>query len=108
MSGTCERLKQQYGQLYDEISLTLFRHDMAKINFEFNTDEYDPEVDVILPRLNEAKNKEDVANIIYEEFVDYFGESAIKPKSHTGYMVMAEILKTVVLNMQMRSLIGVQ
>ncbi|HIG64807.1 MAG TPA: hypothetical protein EYQ43_04465 [Methyloprofundus sp.] len=90
MSDKRELLKQQYGQLYDEISSILFRHDMVKINFEDNTDEYDPEVDAILPRLNEAVNKEDVANIIYEEFIDYFGEDVIKPKGHTGYMAMAD------------------
>ena len=40
--------------------------------------------------LNEAVNKEDVANIIYEEFLGYFGGGVIKPKGHAGYMAMAD------------------
>jgi hypothetical protein len=35
-------------------------------------------------------NKEDVANIIYEEFLGYFGGGVIKPKGHAGYMAMAD------------------
>jgi len=74
--------------VYDEISSILFRHDVAKINFEFNTDEYEPEVDAILPRINDSLSKEDLVNIIYEEFVNFFSERTIKPKGHIDYIVM--------------------
>jgi hypothetical protein len=74
--------------VYDEISSILFRHDVAEINFEFNTDEYELEVDAILPRINDSLSKEDLVNIIYEEFVNFFCEGIIKPKGHTDYIVM--------------------
>ena len=90
MSDERELLRQQYGQVYDEISSILFRHDVAKINFEFNTDEYEPEVDAILPRINDSLSKEDLVNIIYEEFVNFFCERTIKPKGHIDYIVMAD------------------
>ena len=90
MSNERELLRQQYGQVYDDISSILFRHDVAEINFEFNTDEYEPEVDVILPRINDSLSKEDLVNIIYEEFVNFFREDIIKPKGHIDYIVMAD------------------
>jgi len=77
-------------QVYDEISSILFRHDVAGINFEFNTDEYEPEVDAILPRINDSLSKEDLVNIIYEEFVNFFREDIIKPKGHIDYIVMTD------------------
>ncbi len=49
------KLKVQYQALYTEVESILFKHDLIGIHFEDNTDEYDPEVDTILPRLKEAK-----------------------------------------------------
>jgi hypothetical protein len=46
-----KRLKQEYGELFDQTSAILFRHDPIGINFEDNTGEYDPEAGTILPRL---------------------------------------------------------
>ena len=38
-----KRLSSSYKQLLNEVSAILFRHDPIGINFEYNTDEYDPE-----------------------------------------------------------------
>jgi len=65
-------LRQHYTSLYDDVSSILFRHDPIGINFETNTDEYDPEVGTILPRLKEANSEEDLIRIIHEEFVRWF------------------------------------
>ena len=46
-----KRLKAKYGSLFDSITALLFRHDPIGINFEDNTDEYEPEARTILPRL---------------------------------------------------------
>jgi len=54
----------------------LFRHDPIGINFETNTDEYEPEARTIVPRLHEAADEQDVLRIVHEEFVHWFGETA--------------------------------
>lgn len=75
-------MKAEYGQLYDELSEILFRHDPMGINFETNTDEYEPEVDTILPRLKEASTPDELRRIIHEEFVQWFnGDEMVGPES---------------------------
>ena len=39
-----KRLKAEYRELFDEVSKLLFQHDPIGINFEDNTDEYEPEI----------------------------------------------------------------
>ena len=68
------RLKAEYRQLFDEVESLLFRHDPVGINFETNTDEYDPEVGSILPRLRTCSDAKDVCRVVHEEFVWWFGE----------------------------------
>lgn len=45
------RLRVEYGNLFDSVAALLFRHDPVGINFDENTDEYQPEAETILPRL---------------------------------------------------------
>ena len=66
-------LRQRFGSLYDFILGLLFEVDPIGINFETNADEYEPEVDTILPRLEEGKTVEDLQRIVHEEFVRWFG-----------------------------------
>jgi len=70
------RLREKYGALYDRLLAELYRHDPVGLNFGTNTDEYDPEVRTILPRLREAESAEDVQWIIHDEFVRWFGDTA--------------------------------
>ena len=65
-------LRQYYTALYDDVSSILFRHDPMGINFETNTDEYEPEVGTILPRLKEANSEDDLTRIIHQEFIRWF------------------------------------
>jgi hypothetical protein len=65
-------LRREYGELYDRVSRLLFRSDPIGINFEDNTDEYEPEVDTILPRLRACVSPEDVQRVVYEEFCRWF------------------------------------
>lgn len=67
-------LKRRYGRLFDKVSSILFAADLMGINFETNTDEYEPEAGTILPRLTGAKSVDDVALIVYEEFCKWFGD----------------------------------
>jgi hypothetical protein len=65
-------LRREYGDLYDRMSQLLFSWDPIGINFEDNTDEYEPEVDTILPRLRACVSAEDVQRVVYEEFCQWF------------------------------------
>ena len=73
------RLKFRFGQLFTEVEQILFRHDPMEIAFvdhddvAENPDEYAPEVETIIPRLDTANSAEDVADIVYEEFLHWFG-----------------------------------
>lgn len=76
------RIRDEYGNLFDELSGILFTHDPIGINFETNTDEYEPEVGTILPRLTEADSPIALRRIIHEEFVRWFnGEDTAGPES---------------------------
>ncbi len=64
----------KYEKLYYTLSAILFEHDIEGINFEVNDDEYEPEVDTILPRLPDTETVEDVQLVIQQEFAKWFGE----------------------------------
>jgi len=74
-----QRLKALYKELYNEVGEIMFRHDPIGINFDDNTDEYEPEVVTILPRLTSANSIDDVRLIVYEEFVKWFDENIAGP-----------------------------
>jgi hypothetical protein len=80
MTAERDALKRQYGKLFAAMSEALFEADPVGINFEINTDEYEPEVGTIIPRLGSAQSAEDVQAIVYEEFCRWFGEAAIWPR----------------------------
>jgi hypothetical protein len=81
-------LKQQYGELFERVSAVLFEVDPIGINFESNTDEYEPEVGTILPRLKDASTARDVENIIYEEFCRWFDTETVGSRGQ--YLPIAE------------------
>lgn len=66
-------VRRRYKKLFDEASALLFRCDPIGINFEDNTDEYDPEVGTILPRLSGCHSPLEVRRVIFEEFCRWFG-----------------------------------
>lgn len=70
-------VKVRYQTLFNEVAGILFANDPQAINYETNTDEYDPEVGTILPRLHLATNTEDVALIVHQEFVRWFGAEEV-------------------------------
>ncbi len=63
-----------------EVSDILFRHDPIGINFEDNTDEYDPEARTIVDRLGTASSEADARRIVHEEFQRWFSESIAGPQ----------------------------
>jgi hypothetical protein len=81
-------LKKKYKDLFDVVSEILFERDPIGINFGSNTDEYDPEVGTILPRLDECDSAEDVRRITHQEFVVWFGKENAGPADN--YTEIAE------------------
>lgn len=74
------KVKATYGNLYDQLSTLLFQHDPAGINFETNHDEYEPEVDTILPRLAACASALEVRRVLHEEFVRWFEADLVGPE----------------------------
>jgi hypothetical protein len=70
-------LKEEYGKLFDAVSEILFRHDPIGINFESNTDKYDPEAGTILPRLKECQDVFEVRKVVFQEFIRWFDEDNV-------------------------------
>ena len=73
-------LRELYGVVYEQLNGILFAEDPMDINFEDNTDEYEPEVGTILPRLHECQSADDVRLVVHEEFVTWFGVSIAGPQ----------------------------
>jgi hypothetical protein len=77
--------------LFSEISAILFRHDPIGINFDDNTDEYDPEAGTILTRLRRDLSLEELTSIVHEEFVRWFERGVAGPREKYS-AIAAEIL----------------
>ena len=77
MTATRDALKKRYLGLYDRVTSILFRVDPMGINFEDNTDEYDPETDTILPRLPHCTSPDDVRKVVIEEFERWFDSDMV-------------------------------
>lgn len=75
-----QRLKAEYGQLFDDLLAKFFADDPMRINFEVNRDEYSPEIRTILPRLHECQSEYDAQRVIHEEFTRWFGDPG--PEAH--------------------------
>lgn len=60
-------------RLWDEVSAILFEDDPIHINFGSNTDEYEPEVETILPRLAGCSGPGDAQRVVFQEVERWFG-----------------------------------
>jgi hypothetical protein len=72
-------IRANYGQLFDSTAALLFRHDPVGINFDDNTDEYEPEAETILPRLKTCSSPDEVLQVVHQEFVRWFDPSTAGP-----------------------------
>ena len=73
------RARADYGELFDDVAKILFRHDPIGINFEDNTDEYEPEARTILPRLKTCHSPQEVLTVVHEEFQRWFDPEIAGP-----------------------------
>ena len=97
MRAEREALRKEYGELYEWLSSLLFKWDPIGINFKTNTDEYEPEVGTILPRLRTCASAEDVQRVVHEEFCQWFDEELVGPLDsyeQIGRDIWAEIRGT--------------
>jgi hypothetical protein len=67
-----DRLKKEYGDLFERVSKILFEEDPVGLDFGDNTDEYDTEASTILPRLRQCRSASDARTVIHEEFCRWF------------------------------------
>lgn len=70
-----ETTKVRYTGIFDEATALFLRVDPARINFEINAEEYEPEVGTVLPRLEGAASVDDVRRILKQELDRWFGRS---------------------------------
>src|SRR5258708_5710917 len=68
-----DRIKRRFGHLYTDILEIIQRHD--PIGIGYLPDEYEPEVDTILLRLESASSEGELRQIIHEEFIWWFSNS---------------------------------
>jgi hypothetical protein len=84
-----QALKKKY-QVLRKIVDSAIRHDdpMGLLEMGSPSDEYDPEVGSILPRLKEAETEDQLCSIVHEEFLHWFGDPTAGPKE--AYRAIAQ------------------
>lgn len=82
IDAEARRVRAEYGALFYDVAAIFFRHDPIGINFEDNTDEYEPEARTILPRLKTCHSPDDVLTVIHEEFQRWFEPDIAGPREH--------------------------
>lgn len=75
--------ERPHSKLYSELLDLMARHDpMGLVEIGAPDDEYRPEVERILPRLEDAGSVEDLEQIIHEVFVSLFDEELAGSREH--------------------------
>jgi hypothetical protein len=67
-------LQKEYGSFYRAVSDILFRHNPMDLDGKRNTGQYDPEIDALLSRLQEAEHLDALHNLLFEVFRIDFGD----------------------------------
>jgi hypothetical protein len=83
-----KRLSAEYETLLRQMVEVCMRHDPIGINFEVNSDDYEPEVRTILPRLKACENSNEAVKVVHEEFQKWFGLDIAGPKER--YLSLAK------------------
>lgn len=71
-------LKRRYGVLYDELESVFFEHD--PIGISYTPDEYDPEVELLLPKLTQVRSAAELTDAIHSTFRDMFTPRIAGPR----------------------------
>ena len=67
-------LQKEYGSFYRAVSDIIFRHNPIDLDGKRNTGEYDPAIDALLSRIQEAENPNTLHELLFEVFRTDFGE----------------------------------
>ena len=81
-------LKLEQPEFFKVVSDLMFKHDPMTFNTVVNYDEYDPEAGTVISRLETATNQDDVATILHEEFIEWFGEGIAGDRD--SYIALAQ------------------
>jgi hypothetical protein len=65
-------LKNNCSELFQQVAAILFKHDPMRLDYEVNTDEYEPEAGTIITRLADCSSYLDARKMIHEEFLRWF------------------------------------
>jgi hypothetical protein len=76
-----QELRAEFGALYDRVSSILFEQDPGGVNFGDNRDEYESEVDMILPRLRACTSADDVQGVLIAVFRKMFDEETVRSRA---------------------------
>ena len=76
-----ESIRSAYPDLFARVSEILFRLDPIGINVEDNSDEYEPEVGTIIPRLAYVTTLDAVRFVVHDEFVKWFTAEVAGPEA---------------------------
>ena len=66
-------LQKEYGNFYRTVSDILFRHNPMELDGNHNTGDYDPEIDILLSRIQEAEHLAALQELLWEIFRTDFG-----------------------------------
>ncbi len=69
-------MKKKNRALHLDISAIILKYDPMQIGAAVESDEYDLEAATILSRIKEVHSKEELADIVYEEFQSWYGKDA--------------------------------
>ena len=74
-------LRKTHGELLAAVARILFEEDPMGVNYDTNTDEYEPEAGTVIPRLKECRSATDVARIVHQECARWFAPGGAGPES---------------------------
>ena len=81
-------MKKKNRALHLDISAIILKYDPMQIGSAVEADEYDLEAATILSRIKEVHSKEELTDIVYEEFQSWYGKEAVG--SREKYEKMAD------------------
>lgn len=77
-----KQIKARYRELWGIVDRAIRKEDpIGLLKMGAPTDEYDPEVGTILPRLKNASSESELCYIIHQEFSHWFGQPTAGPIS---------------------------
>lgn len=84
------RLRRKYGRLYEQLAGMLFQHDPMHI--AATRDEYEPEVERILPLIEQARSVDELTGVVHGVFREMFSPELAGPQK-TYVPIAREIWK---------------